>query len=66
MICLSDNDIILKLAVCDLLAEALAALDAKREEVYVPADRSVRIVEAEAPEQAKERFGEAVYERGGV
>ena len=35
MICLSDNDIIHKLAACDLLDDALAALSLARTDVYV-------------------------------
>ena len=63
MICLSDNDIILKLAVCDLLADALAALEATREEVYVLPTARFVLLRPKHPEQAKERFGEAVVER---
>ena len=35
MICLADNDYILKLAACDLLAETLALLDLEQGDVYV-------------------------------
>lgn len=35
MFCLSDNDVILKLAACDLLDESLAALNITKSDVYV-------------------------------
>ncbi len=64
MICLSDNDLIRKLAACDLLEEALAALEATRDEVFVlPTARYVLLKPIKKPEQAKVRMGEAVFER---
>ncbi len=64
MICLSDNDIIRKLAICDLLAESLDALETSLGEVYVlNTARYVLLKPIKKPEVAKARLGEAVYDR---
>lgn len=64
MICLSDNDIILKLAVCNLLDEAFTALGAKREEIYVlPSAKHVLLKPIKKPDEAKSRLGEAISDR---
>ena len=57
MICLTDNDLILKLAVCDLFEEALAALETTHHEVYVlPSARFVLLKPIKKPVQAKARL----------
>lgn len=64
MICLSDNDFLKKLAVCDLLSEAMDALETNFGEVYVlNTARHVLLKPLKKPEIAKTRLGEAVYER---
>lgn len=64
MICLSDNDIILKLACCNLLDEALVVLGVKKEEVFVlPTARHVLLKPLKHPDKAKTRLGDAVYDR---
>src|SRR5688572_11917826 len=64
MICLLDNDIVKKLAVCNLLDEALVVLGAAHDEVYVlPAATYVLLKPVKRPEQAKVRLGEAVFNR---
>ncbi len=63
MICLSDNDFLKKLAVCDLLSEAMDALETNFGEVYVlNTARHVLLKPLKNPETAKTRLGEAVYE----
>jgi len=64
MICLSDNDLILKLAVCDLLDETLTVLGARRDEVFVlPSAKHVLLRPIKSPDKAKARLGEAIYDR---
>lgn len=43
MICLADTDIILKLAVCDLLPQTLEVLDVLPQEVYVFKEEALRV-----------------------
>jgi hypothetical protein len=64
MICLSDNDIVLKLACCDLLNETLDVLGVRREEVFVlPTARHVLLKPLKAPEKGRARLGDAVFQR---
>ena len=44
MICLADNDIIHKLAACDMLDDVLAALSLRRTDVYVLPTADVGII----------------------
>lgn len=63
MICLADNDIIKKLAICDLLEEFLSVLDCRHADTFVlPAARFVVGV-AKDPEKARARLGAAVFDR---
>jgi hypothetical protein len=63
MICLADNDIIKKLAICDLLEECLAVLDCGHSEMFVlPAARFVLGV-AKDPDKARARLGAAAFDR---
>lgn len=62
MICLSDNDIILKLAICGLFDEALDVLGAKPVEVYVLPTARFKLGVAKNTEKTKARLGEAVFE----
>jgi hypothetical protein len=61
VICLSDNDIIHKLAACDLLDDALAALSLARTDVYVlpTAKYKFRIAQRNVA-QAEQRYGAEV------
>lgn len=63
MICLADNDIILKLAVCDLLAEAVAALDSTYGEVYVLNSAKYKLISPNKPLRGKVKPDEPAYER---
>ncbi len=64
MICLLDNDLIRKLAICDLLDESLDALQASRGEALVlPTAKYVLLKPIKKPERAKERLGEALFDR---
>ena len=62
MIYLSDNDIVEKLAVCDLLDDALAAFDAKRPDVYVIPTLKYRIG-GKSRAKAEKRLGAAPVAR---
>ena len=54
MICLFDNDLIKKLAICDVLGEAMAALQTTLAEVLVlPTARYVLLKPFKKPEVAK-------------
>ena len=64
MICLSDNDIIKKLAFCDLLAEALQVLETSFGDVFVlNSARYVLLKPIKKPETAKAKLGAAVFDR---
>lgn len=64
MTCLLDNDLIKKLAFCDLLDQALEALQTTHGEALIlPTARYVLLKPIKTPEQAKARLGEAVYDR---
>ena len=64
MICLSDNDIIKKLAICDLHAEALKVLETSFGEVFVlNSARYVLLAPIKKPEAAKAKLGIAVFDR---
>ena len=64
MICLADNDIIHKLAACDLLDDALAALSLARTDVYVlpTAKYKFRITQRSSA-QGERRYGTEVFVR---
>jgi len=64
VICLSDNDIIHKLAACDLLDDVLAALSLARTDVYVlpTAKYRFRIAQRNVA-QAEQRYGAEVLAR---
>ena len=63
MICLADNDIILKLACCDLLTEAVAAFGVDPTEVYVLPTAVYKLINPRKPEKGKVRPGEIEYDR---
>ena len=63
MICLADNDIILKLACCDLLTETLTALEATTADVYVLGSAVHKLLSPNNPARAKVRPGEPEYAR---
>ena len=63
MIYLSDNDIVEKLAICDLFDEALAALNATRSDVLVLPTLKHRIGIGAARPKAVKRLGEATANR---
>ena len=63
MICLSDNDIIKKLAICDLLDETLAVLGIGHQQVFVlPSTRFVLGI-AKHQATARSRLGPATFDR---
>lgn len=63
MICLSDNDIIEKLAICDLLDDALTAFDAERSDVYVIPTLKYRFGVAKNREKVEQKLGAEVLTR---
>lgn len=63
MICLSDNDLLKKLAICDLLEEALRALDTTRDCVFILPTARYSLLKPNRPDKAKAQLGEVVYER---
>ena len=62
MIYLSDNDIIEKLAVCDLIDDALSAFGAERRDVYVIPTFRLRI-DGKKRKRAEARLGGAAVDR---
>ncbi len=63
MICLSDNDIILKLAACDLLTDAWVALGLTQGDVRVLPTAKHKFGLTKNPAKAKERYGAEVFAR---
>jgi hypothetical protein len=63
MILLSDNDILLKLAICDLLNETIVELGAAHGEVFVVGTARFKLGIAKNPDKTKAKFGEAVFAR---
>ncbi|MCY2965390.1 MAG: hypothetical protein NT069_17450 [Planctomycetota bacterium] len=64
MICFTDNDLIKKLAFCDLLDDALTALSACHGEIYVlPTARYVLLKPMKNADIARARLGDAVFDR---
>ena len=63
MICLTDNDIIKKLAICDLLPETLVALDAQHEDILVLPSAKFSLGIAKNPDRTKSRIGVPVFDR---
>lgn len=62
MIFLTDNDIILKLAQCDLLDDALIALNAKHGDVYVSANAKYKF-KVKDPTRGAQRYGAETHAR---
>lgn len=63
MICLADNDIILKLACCDLLSEAVAALGVSLGDVLVLNSAIHKLLGPKKPGKGRVKQGEPEYER---
>ena len=64
MICLADNDIIHKLAACDLLDDVLVALSLRRTDVYVlPTAKYKFRVTPRGSVQGERRYGAEVFAR---
>lgn len=64
MICLADNDIVHKLAACDLLDDALAALSLARTDVYVlPTAKYKFRITPRSSAQGERRYGAEVFAR---
>lgn len=63
MICLADNDIILKLAYCDLLVEAVEALGTSLSEVFVLNSAIHKLLSPKRPGKGRVKPGEPEYER---
>lgn len=63
MICLADNDIILKLACCDLLSEAVAALEVAFSDVLVLNSAIHKLLSPKRPGKGVVKPNEPEYER---
>lgn len=63
MICLTDNDIILKLACCDLLSEAIAAVGVTLADVFVLNSAVHKLLSPKKPGKGKVKQSEPEYER---
>ena len=63
MIYLSDNDIVEKLAICDLLDETLAAFDASRSDVLIIPTLKYRIGVGSPQPKVVQRLGAEVAQR---
>jgi len=63
MICLTDNDVILKLAICDLLAEFPAALNVSFTDILVLNSAIHKLLSPKKPGKGKVKPGEPEYER---
>ena len=63
MICLADNDIILKLACCDLLAEAMEAWESAPDDVYVLGSAVHKLLRPNDPTKALVKPSEPEYAR---
>jgi hypothetical protein len=63
MICLADNDIVKKLAICNLLDEAVDALGVARDEILVLPTAKFALGIAKKPEKARAKLGNDVFER---
>lgn len=62
MICLADNDVLKKLAICGLLEELLTVADSSDADMFVlPSARFVLGI-AKEPEKARARLGSAVFD----
>jgi hypothetical protein len=67
MICLADNDVVLKLSSCDLLAEAVAALGASPAEVYVLNSAVHKLLNPKKPGQGEGEAGRPrIRPAGGI
>lgn len=63
MICLADNDIVKKLAICDLLDEALLALDVSYSDVMVLPTARFSLGVAKNVEKTRARLGGSTFDR---
>ncbi len=63
LICLADNDIIHKLAACDLLDDALTALDLDRQDVYVLPTAKHKFGVTKDPTKAEKKYGAEIFAR---
>lgn len=63
MICLADNDIILKLACCDLVAEAVTALGVTAADVFVLNTAVHKLLSPKKPDKGRVKPGEPEYAR---
>ena len=63
MVCLSDNDVILKLAACNLLDDVWGGLGVSKTDVYVLPTAKHKLGVSKNPKWAQERFGNETFSR---
>ena len=63
MICVADNDIVKKLAICNLLDEAVGALGASHAEMLVLPTARFKLGVAKNPDKARARLGNETFDR---
>ncbi len=63
MICLADNDIVKKLAICNLLDEALGALGVSHREILVLPTARFKLGVSKNPDKARSQLGVETFDR---
>jgi hypothetical protein len=63
MICLADNDIVKKLAICNLLEECVGALGVSHGEILVLPTARFKLGVAKNPDKARSKLGAASFDR---
>jgi len=63
MICLADNDIVKKLAICNLLEEAVGALGVSHGEILVLPTARFKLGVAKNPDKARSQLGVTTFDR---
>ena len=63
MICLADNDIVKKLAICNLLDEALNTLGVSHREILVLPTARFKLGVAKNPDKARSQLGSETFDR---
>lgn len=63
MICLADNDIVKKLAICNLLEETAGALGVSNSEILVLPTARFKLGVAKNPDKARAQLGNDAFER---
>lgn len=63
MICLADNDIVKKLAICNLIDEAVSALGVSLDEILVLPTARYKLGVAKHPDKARANLGIETFDR---